>query len=135
MGDDGADVPLREHFEARLVDLEKLVAINFKAHEREHELMEVVRLADKVALEKHLAWLNEMRGALKDEREERNRLYPRSEHDVYATAVEKDLRTLRESRAEMEGKASQSNLNVTFVIASAGAVVGIVDMILRMFGK
>jgi hypothetical protein len=135
MGDDGAEVPLREHIEGKLADLEKLVANNFKAHTREHELMEALRVVDKEALGKHLAWLNEMRGALKDEREERNRLYPRLEHDVYAAAVEKDLRTLRESRAEMQGKASQSNLNVTFFIASAGAVVAIVDMILRMFGK
>jgi hypothetical protein len=133
---DGADeVPLRDHMESRLADLEKLVATNFKAHEREHELMEVVRLADKVALEKHLGWLNEMRGALRDERAERERTFSRVEHEAYAKGVEIDLRVLRESRAEMQGKANQSNLNVTFFIAVVGCIVAAVDMILRIFGK
>jgi hypothetical protein len=133
---DGADeVPLRDHMESRLVDLEKLVLTNFKAHEREHELMEVVRASDKAALDKHLAWLNEMRGALRDERAERDRMFPRLEHEAYSKSVETDLRGLRESRAEMQGKASQSNLNVTFFIALAGCIVAVVDMILRIFGK
>ena len=133
---DGADeVPLRDHVESRLVDLEKLVTTNFKAHEREHELMEVLRAADKVALEKHLGWLNEMRGALKDERAERERTFSRVEHEAYAKGVEIDLRVLRESRAEMQGKANQSNLNVTFFIAVVGCIVAAVNLILRMFGK
>jgi hypothetical protein len=135
MGDESDEVPLRDHFDARLADLEKLVVTNFKAHQREHELMEVVRLADKVALEKHLGWLNEMRGALKDERAERDRSFSRVEHEAYAKSVEVDLRVLRESRAEMQGKANQSNLNVTFFIAVVGCIVAAVDMILRIFGK
>jgi hypothetical protein len=133
---DGADeIPLRDHFDAKLADLEKLVATNFKAHEREHELMEVVRVSDRAALDKHLGWLNEMRGALKDERAERDRMFPRLEHEAYSKSVETDLRGLRESRAEMQGKASQSNLNVTFFIAMAGCIGAMVDMILRICVK
>ena len=135
MSDGTDEVPLRDHMESRLADLDKLVSNNFKAHEREHELMEVVRVSDKEALAKHLAWLNEMRGALKDERAERDGMFPRLEHEAYSKSVEADLRVLRESRAEMQGKASQSNLNVTFIIALAGCITAMVDAILRLFGK
>ena len=62
-------------------------------------------------------------------------MFSRSEHEVYQKSVEADLRVLRESRAELQGKASQSNLNVTFFIAMLGAAVAGVDMILRMVGK
>ena len=130
-----AEVPLRDHVEVRLTDLEKLVSLNFRAHEHAHKLMETLRLADKESLDKHLAWLNELRGALRDERSERDKMFSRSEHEVYQKSVEADLRVLRESRAELQGKASQSNLNVTFFIAMLGAAVAGVDMILRVVGK
>ena len=130
-----AEVPLRDHVEAQLADLEKFVSLSFHAHEHAHELMETLRLADKEALDKHLTWLNEMRGALRDERSERDKMFSRSEHEVYQKSVEADLRVLRESRAELQGKASQSNLNVTFFIAMLGAAVAGVDMILRVAGK
>lgn len=135
MGDESVEVTLRDHIDTRLADLEKLVASSFRAHEREHELMEMARLAEKASVDKHLGWLNEMRGALKDERAERERTFSRVEHEAYAKAVETDLRLLRESRAEMQGKASQSNLNVTFFIALVGCIVAAVDMVLRLFSK
>ena len=124
-------IPIREYVDIRLIELEKNIVGNFKAHEREHELMEQVRVVDKEGLDKHLSWLNEMRGALRDERAERDKTFSRVEHEAYAKVVEVDLRILRENRAEMQGKASQSNLNVTFFIACFGILVTFFNLILH----
>lgn len=80
-------------------------------------------------LEKRLESMNEFRASLSDQT--RN-YYTKSEHDSYQKLVETDLRFLRESRAELQGKASQSSMNVTFGLAAIGALTGMVAVILNV---
>ena len=78
-------------------------------------------------LEKRLESMNEFRASLSDQT--RN-YFTKGEHDAYQKLVETDLRVLRESRAELSGKASQSSMNVTFILALVGALTGLVALIL-----
>jgi phosphoribosyl-AMP cyclohydrolase len=109
-----------------------------------------------LALDKRLETMNEFRATLSDQainfytRQEhdtwaknieadlkvlRESHYTKSEHDSYAHSVEVDLRMLRESRAEIGGLAKASQLYLTFVLALAGALTGIMGLVLRFLSK
>ena len=62
-------------------------------------------------------------------------LFSKDEHTAYIKSVDSDIRILRESRAELQGKASQSQMNITFVVAIVGALVGLVGLLLKLVGK
>ena len=82
-------------------------------------------------LDKRLDSMNEFRSALVD----REISYmTRSEHELSAKLVEADVRTLREAAARAEGKASQSNLIITFLIAVIGSAIGIVNLVISIRG-
>jgi len=75
--------------------------------------------------------MNEFRSALVDR--EINYM-TRSEHELSAKLVEADVRTLREAAARAEGKASQSNLIITFLIAIVGSAIGIINLAINIRG-
>ena len=87
--------------------------------------------ADKAALDHRLNSMNEIRQALTDLS---GTMFTRNEHDVYSTSVEKDLRALRESRAELSGKASQRTAGVGLLLAVAAVVISALDLILYFLG-
>ena len=70
--------------------------------------------------------MNEFRGQLKDQAAG---LFPRSEHEIFMRAVDKDIRELRESRALLAGKASQNAVNLSTVIAILGILLAIVSLV------
>jgi hypothetical protein len=76
--------------------------------------------------------MNEIRAAMRDVQ---SLSFTKAEHEAYQRIVEADLRVLRESRAELAGKASQSNLNVTFVIALIGALTGLTSVLLDLLTR
>jgi hypothetical protein len=45
------------------------------------------------------------------------------------TSVEKDLRILRESKANLEGKATQTSVNISTAIAVIGVMLGLASFI------
>jgi hypothetical protein len=82
-------------------------------------------------LDKRLDSMNEFRSALVD----REISYmTRSEHELSAKVIETDVRALREAAARAEGKASQSNLIITFLIAIIGSTIGIINLIINIKG-
>jgi hypothetical protein len=46
-----------------------------------------------------------------------------------------DIRSLRESRAELSGKASQSAVNTAMLISVIGVIMSIVSLAMRFVGK
>ena len=126
-----------------------------KASETANKVIEkAVEVANK-AMESRLALLNEFRGAMddlvqklvtkveflafkdrveadiKEMRESMSRFMSRSEIEDFKTRTESDIESLRLSKANLEGKASQSSVTITLIIAIAGLIIGALGIILR----
>jgi len=106
-------ISLRDYIDTRLVAEQR-------ATEKAHETME-----------RRLEGMNEFRSALKDQA---NQFVTRQEFNVTRQLLEDDVRFLRESRATLEGKASQSSLNVTLMISILGFLLGLTGLALKLFG-
>ena len=104
---DGEKVSIKDYFEMRIAALEK----------------QTVTTAEQ--LERRLEGMNEFRGQLKDQAAG---FFPRSEHEIYMKAVDKDIRELRESRAELAGKASQKAVTVSTIIAVISTIIAIISL-------
>ena len=107
-------VSLREYFDARLA-----------AQDRATEIA-------RLAMEKRLDGMNEFREALKDQS---NRNVTKAEYDDCVRRILADVRELRESRAELAGKASQSSVDRALVISLSGLGLAILSVILRLIGN
>ncbi len=105
------DITLKQYIDSRVDALEKQAEMR----------------AD--SLEKRLDGMNEIRGTMKDQA---SKFVDRAELTTFKEAVEKDLRILRESRAELQGKAEQSSVNVSLVLAAGGLIVSLVIAILHI---
>jgi hypothetical protein len=77
------------------------------------------------SLERRLDTMNEFRGQLKDQSAG---FFTRNEHEQYSKTIDVDVRSLRESRAAIEGKASQTHLFITFAISVLGLLVAIASI-------
>lgn len=96
--------------------------------------------ATKVALKelnRRLDGMNEFRDTIKDQNAEFIR---KSEHDTAHSRIEEDIRSLRESRAEISGKASKDDLraseklaNKAILIAAISAVITGISVIVTIF--
>ena len=79
-----------------------------------------------VLLEKRLDAMNEFRNTLKDQA---SSFFTRKEHEAYLKVVDADIRELREYKAMLNGKASQTHMTITFVIACLSLLVAAVGLI------
>lgn len=83
------------------------------------------------ALERRLEAMNEIRDALKDQNATFiTRLEYKAAHDRLVS----DIQMLRESKAMLEGKASQSGLNMALTIAVIGLVLSFIGIVMRFLG-
>jgi hypothetical protein len=89
-------------------------------------------------LELRLASLNEIRDALRDRdatfitKVEFNAILTRLEGCI--NGLETDIRSLRESRSLLEGKASQSSVNIAMIISVVSLLIGLVGILMGLFG-
>jgi len=147
---DKQNVSLKEYFDMRFNALEKALSDAEKAHDEHQE--EITKSIDDrfraqekavvVALqsnEKRLDSMNEFRETLRDQ----NKTFiTRADHDALIISYQKDIESLddkisslNEFRAELKGKASQSQLNITFIFTLISFIIGIAGLILGFFGK
>lgn len=84
------------------------------------------------AMDKRLEIMNEFRSALKDQGQT---FFTRGEHELYMSAVAKDIRELRESRALLEGKASQSSTNLAMAIGFISLLISALSLMHSLFMK
>ena len=119
-------IPLRDHLEGIWGEREKRYC---ESLQRVRDSIETVRG------EMHLRVLQmdeakELAAKLLDKRmEHANNAFPRSEHERFEAEIRNTLKSLETSRDKLDGKASQSQLVVTFVLAALGAVAGLAAVI------
>ena len=69
--------------------------------------------------------MNEIRNALRDQ----SMLFlTKAEYIVFKETLEADIRSLRESRAMLEGKADQKQVNTAIIISVIGMAVAIISL-------
>jgi len=73
-------------------------------------------------MEKRLDGMNEFRDTLKDQS---GSFLTKSEFYTYRNKLDEDIRSLRESRAEIAGKASQTSVNIALLISIVGLILSI----------
>ena len=49
--------------------------------------------------------------------------------------LEQDSRELRESKAELQGKADTKSVNTVFIMSGIAIVLGVLDLLLRFFSR
>ena len=103
------------------ISLKDFILEKFKALEKSTE-------SARSAMEKRLDGMNEFRETLKDQAA---KFVTRSELEILLERINEDVRILRESKAMIEGKASQFSLNVTMSIALCSLIISIVGMFIR----
>lgn len=101
-------VSLRDHFESRIVAVERATSIA------------------SVAMEKRLEGMNEFRDALKDQA---SKFVTRIELEACITKLQSDIRELMKYKDIAEGKASQLSVTISLVLA----IIGIAISIIRVF--
>lgn len=84
------------------------------------------------ALDRRLESMNEFRGTMRDQAA---LMYTRAEHESFAKLIESDIRMLRESRAELSGKANQSDVNGARIMAVFGLLLGVASLLVGFFHK
>ena len=81
----------------------------------------------KSDMDRRLETMNEFREALRDQAA---RFVTRMEMEAMHAPVLSDLRLLRESRAELQGKASQQSVTTATVFAVIGVLIGATGIVL-----
>lgn len=107
---------------SEISSLEKLINSKFEHLEKTTEL-------SRMAMEKRLDNLNQIREALRDQG---TLAFTRAEHQLFKDSIDKEIGGLRESRAELAGKANQSSVNITLMVAILGLAISCAN-IMRFF--
>lgn len=108
---DTTKIPLLYHIETRLQAMEKATVLALQN------------------LDKRLEGMNEFRAQLRDQT---STFATRSELQLYMKSVSKDIKILLESKAKIEGKASQNSVNVALVFATIAALISIISFIIDL---
>ena len=122
-----ADTKVEDHdriitIESKVDSLREHIDVRFVAEDKAKELA-------AHALNLKLEHMNEFRGQLKDQC---STFITREEHEILQTRIDNDIRELRESKATLEGKASQSTVNITLAVAIMGLIIAVAGLILSI---
>ena len=112
----------RKLLEYRIIHLEQLFDVKLSS----------TQLAiDKAtaSLDARLAVMNEFRGALKDQT---HLFFTKSEHNIFREKVDSEITMLREFKAELKGKADQSQLNLSILISAIGIGMSLVSLFILL---
>ena len=107
-------VSLKEYFEVRL-----------------NAISTSTKLAAE-SLEKRLENMNEFRELVNDQQKT---FLTKSEYDIHHGTLVNDIRVLRESKALLEGKASQNSVYLAYLISALGLIIAIIGLTHEIFTK
>ena len=110
---DNDEVSLKEYIDIKINSMERAVDVASQG------------------MNKRLEGMNEFRQQLKDQT---NTFLTRNEYETKHTLLADKISDLRESRAEMAGKASQKSVNITLLISILGLVIGLVSILHSLIG-
>ncbi|HUV62383.1 MAG TPA: hypothetical protein VMW24_00725 [Sedimentisphaerales bacterium] len=102
-------------------DNEPLAEKVVRLEERLRAAQEALNLSREI-MDRRLEGMNEFREQLK---EQATQFITRAEHSF----VMKEINDLKESRAELRGKASQASVALTYVLTVIAILLGIVNML------
>ena len=125
-------VPLRDYLEHQIQAVGNKVEASERVVLSKLDAMEVATTLSRENLEQRLDAMNEWRQQSKDRERE---FLSRAEYAAYHDRVVDDVRSLRESRAEISGKASQKSVNITQGIALAALAGTLINVALRLAGR
>lgn len=134
-------VTLRDYIDTRIDAIEKAISVAYRSMESRLEGMNEFRNTLK---DQNLSFITKAEYQLahdrlveeiKTTRDQIARLLTRTEHDASFTRVSEQIKSLELSRAELQGKASQSSVNIAYGISIVGLLVGIIGIILGFVGK
>ena len=137
MDENGHRVPIKEHLEklcgVRMDELEKLFGVKLadlkEFYDARSVALEKAVSVAYVQMDRRLDTMNEFREQLKDQSAS---FITKSEYFVKIDVLDKDVRELRESRAELKGKASQTSVNIGYVVSALGVILGILSFVLNL---
>jgi len=104
---------------------EKIRRVNDTAKLRYMSVKEATTLA-KTEVDVRLAGMNEFREALKDNN---NSFIYRNEYQIQIDKLNDDIQSLKETRANTEGKASMTSVYISYAIA----IIALTISIIRIF--
>ena len=80
-------------------------------------------------LDRRLEAMNEIRNALRDQ----SMLFlTKAEYNVFKETLEADIRSLRESRAELAGKADQKQVNTAMILSVIGVMMAFISIVMKL---
>jgi hypothetical protein len=128
---DSQNVSLKEHYDGLIEQVCKTLDERFKAQEKALELQQDIN-------EKRFEAQNEWRGAMND----REKAYiTRADHEALVLLLntkednlKKDIKSLEITRATLDGKASQSQVNITFAFTFFSLILAVIGIILGFYG-
>jgi hypothetical protein len=78
------------------------------------------------SMEKRLEGMNEFRNQLRDQN---STFITKAEYSAHMNKLEEDIRMLRESKALLEGKASQTSVNIALGISIVGLILTVLNIV------
>jgi hypothetical protein len=114
-------VSLREFLCAKITALDTKIELHL-------QLSRVALDKAESQMNERLERMNEFRDSLRDQAE---RFVTKSEWASQHKVLLEDIRTLRESRERLEGKASASSVYVAYGISLIGIVLGVAALVMR----
>jgi len=117
----GDSVTLKEYLSQRMDDLEEKIQVNF-------DLQKVALDKSDVKLDERLRSMNEFRAQMKDQSET---FITRNEVMTLIDTNRNEIRDLRESRAKLEGKASQSSMMIALGFSLVALIIEIVSFFVK----
>lgn len=108
-----------------MVTLRDFVKAKLQALEKANVLFQRV-------LDARLAGMNEFR---EDLRRQANTFITRDEFLAMHERVKEDIRSLRESRAQLQGKASHQSVMVAIALALIGNMIGAIAIVVAVFKR
>lgn len=117
-------VSLQQYFEDKFTAADKALVLALQSLTVRLEAIDKAQEVYRSALDKRLETMNEFREALKDQ----NKTFiARPEHELIVA----DIRSLRESRATLEGKASMMSVIISYGISIISLFVAILALFLH----
>ena len=101
-------VPLKEHFETRIAELEKATVVASNAMDR------------------RLDGMNEFRDTLRDQA---GRFVTQNEVRSQLDVINAKIHNLEKFQAVVEGKASMSSVYISYIMAAIGIAIGIIGLL------
>ena len=105
------------------ITLKEFITEKFNALEKSTE-------SARVSMEKRLDGMNEFRDTLKDQAA---KFVTRDDLTIRLDSIGLDIQGLRESRAELAGKASQSSVIGAYVITIISILLSIISLVIKMW--